>query len=506
MPIALAFPVEGGRRVIKKLLGAGGAVVLVAAAWACGEAVDQTPPQPMQEAQPPGGAPPEPEPVVPPSGENPLPDTSGTGAPPPDEGGGGGGGTTTPTPPVGQPTPPAPDPGTGTPPPVEAVAETWPKDAVLNLTQRYGAGRPQSVAVDDAFNIWLLDGKRIGVLRPGATQPLWAENIGQAGLGFSSTVICGGIGGRAYVGYYARELDQPKRDSYKDATFLEGDLDVVKLTADGKIVLEEHLTQSFRRSKEANDGSLTWNPPNNTGIRNSNSWQYDEDRAVLSCVKVMRGRDKGDVYIGTNHGVTRIQGLKYNSHRHPVWWNEKGSQMAGYTYSVGIAQDGDVLIGNDWTFGIVTPNKDLGVWDWMSPKSLNPMKVESSFLPEVNSLPEFDRWRGFQQTKDGKYYLASRDLGLWEMTITGAGNRAQKGTKVEGLSTNALTSLAATDDGSLFVGTSGSGLWRMDAQKRFTRIADVPGGTVKQLVYDPNATPSMLYVLTDAGLTVLRGY
>jgi hypothetical protein len=80
------------------------------------------------------------------------------------------------------------------------------------------------------------------------------------------------------------------------------------------------------------------------------------------------------------------------------------------------------------------------------------------------------------------------------------------GTKVTGLPTDRLSSLAATDDGSLFIGTTGSGLWRMDAQKRFTRVAEVSGGTVKQLVYDPNAKPAMLYVLTDAGLTVLRGY
>lgn len=134
------------------------------------------------------------------------------------------------------------------------------------------------------------------------------------------------------------------------------------------------------------------------------------------------------------------------------------------------------------------------------------MKVASSFLPEVNSLADFDYWRGFQQTKDGRYYLASKDYGLWEMTILSSGNQAQKGTKVQGLPTNALTSLAATDDGSLFIGTAGSGLWRMDKDKHLSKVANVPGGGVRQLVYDPNASPAMLYVLTDAGLTVLRGY
>jgi hypothetical protein len=379
--------------------------------------------------------------------------------------------------------------------------DSWPQEAVVNYTQRFGVGQPQGVAVDDAFNLWLLQGNRIGVLRPGDTQPQWASNIGQAGRGFSSTVICGGSAGRAYVGYYARELDDPMRQSHVDPTYGEGDLDVVHLTANG-IELEEHLTRSYRWSKE---GKLTWNPPGNTGIHNSNDWRYDEDRAVLGCVKVTRGRDKGDVYVSTNHGVTRVRGLEYNSHRHPTWFDAHGGQHIGYSYAVGIAQDGDVLIGTDWTFGIVTPTADIGYWDWTD-KSVNKMKVESSFLPEVNSLAEFDYWRGFQQTRDGRYYLASASFGLWEMSILSAGNQPQRGTAVRGLPTQRLTSLAATDDGSLFIGTAGGGLWRMDATQQLSRVTDVSGNEVKQLLYEPNASPAMLYVVTNQGLTVLRGH
>ncbi|MBM7116905.1 hypothetical protein I3V78_25490 [Archangium primigenium] len=379
--------------------------------------------------------------------------------------------------------------------------DLWPQEAVVDYTQRFGVGRPQGVAVDDDFNLWLLQGNRIGVIRSGELQPTWASDIGQAGRGFSSTVICGGAGGRAYVGYYAKELVNPERASAEDPVYAEGDLDAVRLTAQG-IELEEHLTRSFRRGKS---GGLTWNPPGNTGLRNSNDWHYDEDRAVLGCAKVMRGRDQGDVYVSTNHGVTRIKGLDYNSHRHPTWFDERGHQHIGYSYAVGIAQDGDVLIGTDWTFGIVTPNADLGVWDWMDPKELNPMKVESSFLPELNSLEEFDDWRAFQQTRDGRYYLASATYGLWELTLLSPKERAQKGTPVAGLPTPRLTSLAATDDGSLYIGTAGGGLWRLDKDKQLAPVPAVGGRTVLQLLYDPSTTPAMLHVLTDQGLTVLRG-
>src|SRR6218665_2394529 len=84
--------------------------------------------------------------------------------------------------------------------------DLWPQEAVVDYTQRFGVGRPQGVAVDDAFNLWLLDGKRIGVIRSGESQPTWASNIGQAGRGFSSTVICGGAAGRAYAGSWRFRL------------------------------------------------------------------------------------------------------------------------------------------------------------------------------------------------------------------------------------------------------------------------------------------------------------
>jgi len=220
----------------------------------------------------------------------------------------------------------------------------------------------------------------------------------------------------------------------------------------------------------------------------------------------MRGRDKGDLYIGTNHGVTRIKGLVYNSHRHPVWFEKKPdgkeSQKAGYTYALGISPSGDVLIGNDWKVGVVTPSPNLVEWDRVN-DALNPEKL-NSYLPELNSLPEMDYWRGIQQTRDGRYYLASKSFGLWQLTIRSVSTA--QGTKVPGLPTDELTSLAATDDGSLFIGTNGAGLWRMDDQKQLSRVSGVDGGRVLQLLYDPTVTPAMLYVLTDKGLTVLRGH
>jgi hypothetical protein len=184
----------------------------------------------------------------------------------------------------------------------------------VNYSQRYNLGHVRSVGVDDAYNLWLLDGERIGVLRPGDNQPRWVSNIGQARMGFGldqlalgSSVICGGSAGRAYVGYLAAELpsafiyshdgrsfphyddpDSSRFDPVAYREYLKGDLDVVRLTADGSIELEEHLQKSARS-----------NGPQDIGIRNTNDHHFDEDRSVLTCTKVMRGQHKGEVYIGT---------------------------------------------------------------------------------------------------------------------------------------------------------------------------------------------------------------
>ncbi|MFE8603156.1 hypothetical protein [Archangium violaceum] len=487
---------------MRRLLGAWAVGAMVA--WGCGNTTEE-PRNPGADENPARNE--EPPPQV---GQQP-PDTE-----PPDP--------VDPVPTDPDPVDPVPtDPDPVDPVPTDPVVTVgpWPDEPVVNYSSRYGLGTVRAVAVDDAYNIWLLDGDRIGVLRPGDTSPRWTSGVGQAAPGFGqdklalgSTVICGGSAGRAYVGYHTYELDSafiyspdgsnfpayndpdPARfDPVRYQEYQKGDLDVVKLQPDGSVALETHLSRSARS-----------NGPQDVGIRNTNDHHFDEDRSVLSCTKVMRGKHRGQVYIGTNHGVTRIQGTVYNSHRHPVWFKPKPdgslSQMAGYTYALGIARNGDVLIGNEWSLGVVTPSELLADWDKTS-QTLNPEKL-NSYLQGLNSEPEMDLWRGIQQTTDGLYYVASKDYGLWKMTI--ARRSEAHGTRLSGLPTDRLTSLAATDDGSLFIGTEGFGLWRMEGQKGLSHVEGVNGTVVRQLMYDPTVEPAMLYVLTNAGLTVIRGH
>jgi hypothetical protein len=408
-------------------------------------------------------------------------------------------------------------PDAGTPGP-------WPVDALRNYSRDFSVGTPQSVAFDEAMNLWLLQGDRIGVLRPGDAQPTWTQGVGQARLGFGvdtlatgATVICGGSAGRAYVGYSARDLrseipgrphayipapGEPYYTPERYAEYQKGDLDIVRLEPTGAVTLEEHL---WRTPKGSNANKAI-------GIHNTNDFHYDEDRTIWACERVTRGPFRGDLYVTTNHGVTRVQGLWYNSHRHPGWYKEitRPDGTTGLAlqtvdmHGLGIAPNGDVLVANDQNIGVLVPNARLEDWD--REQTFNgptPWRFKT-WNDSLNDQDTKDHWRGFAQTTAGTYYLSSLQYGLWKVTPTSRSSGTW--TKIAGLPTDNVPALRATDDGALYIGTGGAGLWRLEADgTTLTRVPGLEGTQVKQLVYEPNVTPRMLGVLTEAGLTVLRG-
>ncbi|RJS21733.1 hypothetical protein DRW03_15400 [Corallococcus sp. H22C18031201] len=427
-------------------------------------------------------------------------------------------------PPDAGPLPDAGEPPDAGPPPVDP-AGPWPQDPVLNYTDRYGLDHVQSLTVDAAHNIWLLAGSRIGMLSADTKKVVWTQNVGQAGKGYTSTVICGGAAGQAYVGYRAGDdipggnriasEGEPGYDPANWNYYQQGDMDVVQWDAlQGAVTLQEHLYQSMGSSRPTGNAPL--------GIHNSNDYHYDEDRSIYSCARVMRGPYAGEVYIGTNHGVTRIRGLTYSSHRHPVFWVKKDdgswSQRTGLTYGLGIGQDGAVLIGNDWKIGIIVPNPDMALWHFEDKGAFYTL---NTFVEPVNGGDDtyrsgevpFAFWRAFEQTKDGAYYVGSHTEGLFRLDTqrrqqsNGAYTlKVQATTRVEDLGSRSINALAATDDGSLFVGTDGDGLWRIKPDRTLEKVSGVKGGGIQQLLYDPTVTPSMLFVRVNSKVYVLRGY
>lgn len=447
-------------------------------------------------------------------------------------------------------TPDAGKPDAG-PPDAGPSAGPWPNEPVLNYSQKYALGGGiKSLGVDDGHNLWLLDGERIGVLRPGDTQPKWSYRVGQAQNGFGhdqlalgSTVICGGKAGEAFVGYMTYELSpDPKYPGLHFAYLVgagescstppasetcypfdaarweerkRGDLDIVRLQDDGTVKLHEHLSRTIGESKNREQ----------LGLTNTNDYHFDEDRTVFSCRKVLRGPFKGDVFVGTNHGATRISDTPashdpsdnywFNSHIHPT----TAGGNNGYVWALGMSYDGqDVLVGNLWKIGIYRVPTDLRQFDrdldqhWRLNTPVGPGNGEDDVRDEAGNVVvnAKDYWRGFEQTKDGAYYLGSEQYGLYRVDTSPRSDApelklAWRQTKID-VGSERIHALAATDDGSLFIGTEDRGLWRLKPDRSLEKVSQVSGTYVRQLLYDPTVAPAMLYVLTDAGLTVLRGY
>ncbi|HEX8537324.1 MAG TPA: hypothetical protein VF664_07650, partial [Cystobacter sp.] len=284
--------------------------------------------------------------------------------------------------------------------------------------------------------------------------------------------------------------------------YQKGDLDAVRLQADGTVALEEHI---WRTTGASNAGKQI-------GIHNTNDFHYEEDRSILNCARVTRGKHRGDLYVTTNHGVTRIQGLTYNSHRHPGWYlvtqNPDGSPDESLQcppmYGLGLARNGDVLVANEQMLGVLVPSDKLEEWDrehtWTGP---TPWTFKG-FNEVLNAQATDDYWRAFEQSTSGRYYLGSAEFGVWAMTprSRSTGNWS----KLAGLPSDRILSLKATDDGALYIGTDGGGLWRLESDgKTLAQVGQVPGQRVLQLVYEPTVTPSMLLVVTERGVTTLRG-
>ena len=79
----------------------------------------------------------------------------------------------------------------------------------------------------------------------------------------------------------------------------EGDLDRVGLDASGNLVREHH-----------------YEIHNNNGVDHPT---FDETRSILTCIRVNDGPNKGDLYTGSNHGMTLFRGDLYGDHRHPTF-------------------------------------------------------------------------------------------------------------------------------------------------------------------------------------------
>ncbi len=390
---------------------------------------------------------------------------------------------------------------------------------------------PLSASADEAQNIWVVTGSALYVLRPGASQFLrfTAADGLHVGPGYTDppdfTLVEGGGRNEAFVGYYAHDTSDPAGShaqfahTANDPAAHLGKMDQVILATDGTITAHRY------------------------DLRNSNDGFYYETRTITSMV-YDHFQHPGELYVGSNHGVTRIQpghwrepqtsseksfpiGVErewYVDHVHPVACDGGPCDptrriVFGDWFGLTLADDGRLWMAGLTSAGAIRWTSVLQDWrnSWAPYNPFVPAfgdPIEQNppvFRPPREGDPV--NLRAVAVTPDGTVWFASGEVEGWRGPTYGlAAWDGKHFTAFDPIALGAvdynILELVALSDGRLVLGFPGSGLlvWKPgDAKgRRITRADGLPGEAIGRLHLDRMVKPAALYAPIDGGLVMLR--
>ena len=391
---------------------------------------------------------------------------------------------------------------------------------------------PISASTDEGENIWVVSEKALYLLQPGGHtfRRYTAQDGLHLGPGWTEppdvTLVVGGQPGECFIGYYAHDTFDPPNTHPQFAHTVNDP--VAHLGKMDQVLLRENGTLEVRRYD----------------FKNSNDPFYFETRTVMSAV-YDHFQHPGNLYVGSNHGVTRIVPGKwrepktssekadphsvelewYADHIHP-WvcfggcWDEKHNISFGDQFGLTLADDGRLWMGGLTTAGAVHFKEDLKEWvkSWAPYNPFDPAFGDPypGNPPVFNPPAEGDyvNIRAVAAAKDGTVWFASGEVEGWRGTTYGLAswNGGNRFTHVDPTAIGAveynLLELVAWPDGRLVLGFPSSGLlvWKPGDPRgtRLTMRDGLPGERIGRLYLDRMVNPPALYVPTEGGLAVFR--
>ena len=449
---------------------------------------------------------------------------AGTGSvapPPPPDAGTADAGTPDAGPPDAGPVDAGPDPhrigGLGAGPfPMDALAIYGSSQGLLES--------PISASIDESENLWVVSEKALYLWQPGAKvfRRYTARDGLHYGPGYTEppdiTLVEGGGPGECFVGYFARDTNAamfPDAHRSTDPWAHMGKMDQVLLQADGSLKVNRY------------------------DLRNTNDGSYYETRTVMSMV-YDHFQHPGNLYVGSNHGVTRIIPANYfppplpltdDTHAERVWYADHVHPVAciaapctgdssrdhvtfGDWFGLTLAPDGRLWMGGLTSAGALGFREKLDEWR-QSWKPINP------FVPAFEGAPVFvpPRYgdpvniRGVAVTPDGVVWFVSGEVESWRGATYGIS--AYDGKRFTYFDPTALGALEynilevqSLADGRLVFGFPSTGLllWQPGEAKgrRITQRDGLPGERIGRISQDKMHDPPLLLVPTDGGLAVFR--
>jgi hypothetical protein len=378
---------------------------------------------------------------------------------------------------------------------------------------------PISASTDEAENIWVVTTRALYLLKPGERlfRRYTADDGLHVGPGWTEppdfTLVVGGRAGECFVGYYAHDThNPPDKDahSYRDPMAHMGKMDQVRLKPD--------LTLEVNRYD----------------FHNSNNWEHYETRTVTSAV-YDHFQHPGELYVGSNHGVTRIQPAKfrlpatpaerswshrvekewYADHVHPVVWTSgvNAHVVFGDFFGLTLGDDGRLWMGGLTSAGAIRWTADLQFW-------LESYLGHNPFVPAFESPPVFYpptqggnvNLRAVAVTSDGIAWFASGEVESWRGPTFGLAAwdgrffHYYSPTAIGAAEYNVLEMVAWEDKLVLGFPSTGLLVWR-PGEPRGKRLGikdGLPGEAIGRMSLDRMVDPPQLLVPTEGGLAVLR--
>ena len=357
------------------------------------------------------------------------------------------------------------------------MPDPWPADDVRHFGPPQGLPGPVlGVGIDDARNVYAIDGAAAYALPAGGERFVRTATGGQFDRGYPVASVAGGAEGEVYLGFLAPEGKTVFDWTEEEKMF--GDVDRMRLRPDGTLELDHHYK-----------------------IQNSNAKWMDETRSILAMKRVFGTPYHGDVYLGSNHGATVLRGDAWADHRHPIFLDENGSMVIGYVHAVNYDPEANFLIGAYWMLAAVPPAPldDLERWvsvvelPWLAytwPEHLGPLHEPKDIRAIAGDLSR------------STIFVGMHGLGLSEVVLSPRAWRSIPGTPddhILGLEWERETDV-------LWVATASRGLWRWDiTTETWEQSPYVPANArVNQVLLDEQVKPRAVYAATSHGLYVIR--
>jgi len=386
---------------------------------------------------------------------------------------------------------------------------------------------PVSASVDESEDLWVVTQKALYLLAPGAKvfRRFTAADGLHYGPGFTDgpdiTLVEGGAAGECFVGYFFHDTN--------DSMFKGAHTNLDPFAHMGK--MDQVLLQP--------DGSLKIN---RYDLRNSNDGHFYETRTVMSMV-YDHFQHPGNLYVGSNHGITRIIPAKYTppppelkndpwntswerqwyaDHVHP--WTCIGALCTGDTnvdhvsfgdwFGLALAPDGRLWMGGLTTAGAINFREDLHDWvqSWAPFNPFSPaFETPPVFTPPASG--DAVNIRAVAVAPDGMVWFASGEVEAWRGPTYGlAGYDGHRFSYFDPMRLGAIEfnilELQALSDGRLVLGFPSSGLlvWNPadDKGHRVTQRDGLPGESIGRMSYDRMHDPPLLLVPTEGGLAIFR--